>query len=154
MVKLLKYVIILNIIKVIEVIVVTNIEKYEKWLEMAEDDIDTALVMHKCGKYTYVSFMCQQALEKLCKGIYVYTFNKEAPFTHNINVILKDIDKVTNSNEYKKYEPLFATLTSFYIIGRYDVYKQKISKNLDAKSSKELLNKSKEAFKWLKSLQT
>lgn len=57
MVKLLKYVIILNIIKVIEVIVVTNIEKYEKWLEMAEDDIDTALVMHKCGKYTYVSFM-------------------------------------------------------------------------------------------------
>ena len=65
----------------------TNVEKYEKWLEMAEDDLDT-------------------------------------------------------------------TLTSFYIIGRYDVYKQKISKDLDNKSSKELLNKSKEAFAWLKSLQT
>ncbi len=54
----------------------------------------------------------------------------------------------------EKYETLFATLTSFYIIGRYDVYKQKISKDLDNKSSKELLNKSKEAFAWLKSLQT
>mgnify|MGYP005807765287 FL=1 len=132
----------------------TNIEKYQKWLEMAEEDMDTASVMLKNGKYMYVSFMCQQAIEKLCKGIYVYTFNKEAPFTHNINVILKDIDKVTNSKDYKKHETLFATLTSFYIIGRYDVYKQKISKDLDNKSSKELLNKSKEAFVWLKSLQT
>lgn len=132
----------------------TNVEKYEKWLEMAEDDLDTASVMLKSGKYMYVSFMCQQAIEKLCKGIYVYTFNKEAPFTHNINVILRDIEKVTNSNDYKKYETLFATLTSFYIIGRYDVYKQKISKDLDNESSKELLNKSKEAFVWLKSLQT
>ena len=39
----------------------------------------------------YVSFMCQQTIEKLCKSIYVYTFNKEVPFTHNINVILRDI---------------------------------------------------------------
>ena len=132
----------------------TNIEKYKKWLEIATDDLDTAEVMLKSGKYMYVSFMCQQAIEKLCKGIYVYTFNKEAPFTHNINVILRDIEKVTNSNDYKKYETLFATLTSFYIIGRYDVYKQKISKDLDNESSKELLNKSKEAFVWLKSLQT
>ena len=132
----------------------TNIEKYEKWLEMAEDDLDTATVMFNSKKYMYVSFMCQQAIEKLSKGIYVYTFNKEAPFTHNINIILRDIEKVTNSKEYSKYESLFATLTSFYIIGRYDVYKQKVSKDLDNKSSKEILNKSKEAFIWLKSLQT
>ena len=132
----------------------TNIEKYRKWLEMAEDDLDTATVMFNSRKYMYVSFMCQQAIEKLSKGIYVYTFNKEAPFTHNINIILKDIEKVTNSKEYSKYESLFATLTSFYIIGRYDIYKQKVSKDLDNKSSKEILNKSKEAFIWLKSLQT
>lgn len=136
-----------------EVIILTNVEKYKKWLEMAEEDLDTALIMFKSGKYMYVSFMCQQALEKLSKGIYVYTFDKEAPFTHNINILLKDIDKVINSNEYKEYETLFATLTSFYIIGRYDVYKQKVSKKLDNKSSKELLSKSKEAFLWLKSLQ-
>lgn len=131
----------------------TNFEKYEKWLEMAEDDLDTANVMLKSGKYMYVSFMCQQALEKLSKGIYVYTFAKEAPFTHNISIILKDIEKVTNTEKYSNYEKLFATLTSYYIIGRYDVYKQKISKDLDNKASEELLNKSKEAFQWLKSLQ-
>lgn len=131
----------------------TNIEKYEKWLEMAEDDLDTAEVMLKSNKYIYVSFMCEQAIEKLAKGIYVYEFDKEAPYTHNISIVLKDIEKVTNTDEYKEYETLFATLTSFYIIGRYDVYKQKVSQNLDKKSSTELLNKSKEAFVWLKSLQ-
>ena len=110
--------------------------------------------MLKNGKYMYVSFMCQQTIEKLCKSIYVYTFNKEVPFTHNINVILRDIQKVTNLNDYKQYETLFATLTSFYIMGRYDVYKQKISKDLDNKSSKELLNNLKQAFVSLKSLQT
>lgn len=131
----------------------TNIEKYNRWLEMAEDDLDTADVMLKSNKYLYVSFMCEQALEKLAKGIYVYTFDKEAPFTHNINIILKDIEKIVKTEEYRKYETLFATLTSFYIIGRYDVYKQNISQNLDKESSTELINKSKEAFKWLKSLQ-
>ena len=131
----------------------TNIEKYKKWLEIAEDDLDTAEVMLKSNKYIYVSFMCEQAIEKLAKGIYVYTFNKEAPYTHNISIVLKDIENVTNADKYKEYETLFATLTSFYIIGRYDVYKQKVSKNLDKRSSTELLNKSKEAFQWLKSLQ-
>lgn len=120
---------------------------------MAEDDLDTANVMLKSNKYLYVSFMCEQAIEKLAKGIYVYTFGKEAPFTHNISIVLKNIEKVINTDKYKEYETLFATLTSFYIIGRYDVYKQNISQNLDKKSSTELLNKSKEAFEWLKSLQ-
>ncbi len=120
---------------------------------MAEDDLDTTKIMLKNNKFLYVSFMCEQSIEKLAKGIYVYTFNKEAPYTHNINIILKDIEKVVNSEEYKKFETLFATPASFYIIGRYDVYKQNVAKNLDVKSSIELLNKSKEAFEWLKSLQ-
>ena len=128
----------------------TNIEKYQKWLEIAEEDLDTASVMFDSGKYMYVTFMCQQALEKLAKGIYVYKFNKEAPYTHNINIILKGMEEITNLEEYKKYEALFATLTSFYIIGRYDVYKQKVSSSLDKESSKELLEKAKEAFLWLK----
>lgn len=85
---------------------------------MAEDDLDTAEVMLRSNKYIYVSFMCEQAIEKLAKEIYVYTFDKEAPFTHNISIVLRDIEKVTNADEYKEYETLFATLTSFYIIGR------------------------------------
>ena len=130
----------------------TNREKYDKWLESGTEDLLTADVMFTNGRYSYVTFMCQQALEKLAKGLFVYNFDSEAPYTHNINIILKDIETVTNAEEYKAYEVLFSTLTSYYIVGRYDVYKQKIVKELDESECERILNQSKEAFKWLQSL--
>ena len=97
-------------------------------------------------------FMCQQAVEKLSKGIFVYTFGKEAPYTHNMCIVLKDIEEIVNSIEYKnEYEKLFNKLTSHYIIGRYDVYKQKLSSNLNKEETKKIFDKTKEAFLWLKS---
>lgn len=131
----------------------TKEEKYIKWLENASEDLDTAECMLNIKKYVYVAFMCQQALEKLAKGIYVYNFDKEAPCTHNINIIFKDIKEIISSDKYKEYEILFSKLTSYYIIGRYDVYKQKISTKLDLDESIKLLENSKEAFLWLKSQQ-
>ena len=128
-----------------------NLEKYEYWIQAAEDDLVTAEVMLNNGRYSYVAFMCEQAIEKLAKGIYVYIFGKEAPYTHNINIVLKDIESIVNNEKYKDYEMLFSRLTSYYIVGRYDVYKQKVSKELDNDISKDLISKSKEAFQWLKS---
>ena len=128
-----------------------NKEKYAHWLKAAENDINTADFMFDSGRYSYVAFMCEQALEKLAKGIYVYNFDKEAPFTHNINIILSAVENISVSEEYKKYEPIFSKLTSFYILGRYDIYKEEAAKSLDKENSQILLNQSKEAFLWLKS---
>ncbi|MCL2035461.1 MAG: HEPN domain-containing protein [Oscillospiraceae bacterium] len=44
-------------------------EKYEHWLEYAKYDLDTADAMFNAGKWLYVAFMCQQAVEKLVKGL-------------------------------------------------------------------------------------
>ena len=129
----------------------TNEEKYEKWLENATEDLVTAEVMLNNGRYAYVAFMCEQALEKLAKGIYVYTLGKEAPFTHNINAVLNGIDAITSDAQYGDYEILFGRLTSYYIVGRYDVYKQQISQSLNQEGCEALLNKAKEAFQWLQS---
>ena len=126
-------------------------EKFEKWLEIAEYDLETAKAMLDSNRYIYVAFMCQQALEKLVKGIYVYTFDKEAKYTHNINLLLEDMESINNLEEYKDYETLFSDLTSYYIVGRYDAYKQEISKELNKDSTTELYDKAKEAFSWLKS---
>ena len=127
-------------------------EKYEKWLEAANEDMGTAEIMLRNGRYSYVAFMCEQAIEKLAKGVYVFTFDKEAPFTHNINIILKNIDAVIEDKRYKDCEVLFSHLTSYYIVGRYDVYKQQIAQSLDQSSSEELLDQTKEAFRWIQSL--
>ena len=39
----------------------------EHWIERSQYDLDTAKVMLDTGRYLYVSYMCQQAVEKLLK---------------------------------------------------------------------------------------
>jgi len=130
----------------------TNEEKYLKWLEHASEDLTTAEVMLKNGRYSYVAFMCQQAIEKLAKGLFVYTFGKEAPFTHNINTIVKDIEPIVNDEQYQIFDSLFDQLTSCYIVGRYEVYKEQLARALEQTNCKDLLDRTKEAFAWLQSL--
>lgn len=45
-----------------------NVEKYDYWEEIATYDLETAEAMLASGRYLYVVFMCQQAIEKLMKG--------------------------------------------------------------------------------------
>ena len=40
----------------------------ENWYALAQYDVDSAEVMFKGGRYLYVAFMCQQAIEKTLKG--------------------------------------------------------------------------------------
>lgn len=70
-------------------------EKYLYWLDIAEYDITTAESMLNSGRYLYVVFMCQQALEKLAKGLYCYYINDKVPRVHNISFI---IDRVAEIN--------------------------------------------------------
>ena len=128
-----------------------NKEKYEHWLKLSQYDLDTASVMFDSGRYVYVAFMCQQAIEKLAKGIYVYNFNEEAKYTHNIGLVLKDNEEIANTEDYKNYITLFVDLTSYYIAGRYSSYKQDIAKEISKEKAEELLLKTKGAFEWLKS---
>lgn len=128
-----------------------NKEKYEHWLKVAEDDLDSAEFMFNGGRYSYLTFMCQQAIEKLAKGIYVYTFDEEAKYTHNINLILAKIDSIETHSEYDNYKTFFNELFMYYTAGRYDVYKEKIVKSLDKSTSENILKNTKEAFLWLKS---
>ena len=59
-------------------------EKVEYWLDIAEYDLETARAMQSGGRYLYTVFMCQQALEKLLKAIYLTQKSEEAPRTHNL----------------------------------------------------------------------
>jgi hypothetical protein len=46
-------------------------EKYEYWLALAQEDLRTAEAMHGAGRWLYVAFCCQQAVEKAVKGLYI-----------------------------------------------------------------------------------
>ena len=72
----------------------TKEEKYEYWLQMAQYDLDTAVSMYKGSRWFYVIFMCQQAMEKLCKGLYNFYVDDNVPKVHNIRFILSKIETI------------------------------------------------------------
>ncbi|MDR0498299.1 MAG: HEPN domain-containing protein [Holophagales bacterium] len=59
-------------------------EKFEYWLDVAQYDLRVAETMLNGGLWLYVAFMCQQAVEKLAKGLYVLYLDDNIPKTHSI----------------------------------------------------------------------
>ena len=55
----------------------------KKWIERAEYDLGTAKAMLNSHRYLYVTFMCQQAIEKLLKAI-IIQYGGEVLRTHNL----------------------------------------------------------------------
>lgn len=129
-------------------------EKFLYWNEIASYDLETADAMLNTGRYLYVAFMCQQAIEKLVKGIFVFHYGEEAARTHNIWNILKPlIDDEKFNKETEDYlnqnKIFFADLAFYYISERYPSYKENLSNRLNKDSSTKLLLTTKEVFKCL-----
>lgn len=122
-------------------------EKIAYWLDIAEYDMETAQSMHKNGRYLYAVFMCQQATEKMLKALHMQKYNNEAPFTHNLVYLLS----LLNLKLSEDYNTTAATLTTYYIEGRYPSYKNKLSTLVDCDRSNVLVKKTEDLFAWLKS---
>lgn len=127
-------------------------EKYGYWLDAAEYDLASAQAMFDAGQYAYVAFMCQQSLEKIAKGLYNYYIDDNVPRVHNINFILGKVLDVLGESGDKERLYLFDRLAAYYLQGRYPSFKEKVSLLLSKDQAKELLNESREAFIWLRSL--
>ena len=56
----------------------------EHWIERSQYDLDTAKVMLDSSRYLYVSYMCQQSVEKLLKAIIAQQGKENFPI-HNLN---------------------------------------------------------------------
>ena len=127
-------------------------EKYKHWLEYAQYDLDSADTMYKAGRWLYVAFMCQQAIEKLSKGLYVLYVNDEVPRLHNISSIVDRfanwLPEAVTDEQYR----FFDSLTAFYMESRYPEFKSKLISRLDEQIVKTLLTQSKEVFKWLQTM--
>lgn len=122
-------------------------EKINFWLENAEYDLQTAEVMHNSARYAYTAFMCQQAIEKIIKAIYLQEKKSEAARSHNLSYLIG----LLNISADQVPLDLLGELSAYYLEGRYPTYKEKISQLINKNKSGELLSQTKECFKWLKS---
>ncbi|MDR3153605.1 MAG: HEPN domain-containing protein [Deltaproteobacteria bacterium] len=127
-------------------------DKFDFWLDTAQYDISTAISMFNTGRWVYVAFMCQQAIEKLIKGLYILYIDDNVPRIHNICILLdKFIDKLPVAVDQTLYK-FFETLSVFYINTRYTSYKQKIQSIVNKQEAESILSKTKEVFAWLLTL--
>ena len=121
----------------------------DNWLSLAEYDLSTAHDMSKAGRYLYVAFMCQQAIEKIMKALYVKQHGSTPPYTHNLLRLTKEL-----SLKDKMDDEMIVTieeLNSYYIESRYTEDIEELSKLLTKAKVVSVLSSTKELFEWIKS---
>ncbi|OIO35141.1 MAG: hypothetical protein AUJ74_07575 [Candidatus Omnitrophica bacterium CG1_02_44_16] len=118
------------------------------WIKLSDYDIDTAEAMLRTGRYVYVLFCCQQAVEKLLKSIVVKVMNIFPPKSHDL-IRLADLAKVGLSDEQGLF---FEKLTNYYIETRYPEEMKELSQKVTKELAIRYFKETQEALKCLNQL--
>jgi len=130
----------------------TKEEKFAYWLQLAQYDLDTAQAMYKSGRWFYVVYTCQQAIEKLAKGLYNFYIGDNVPRIHNIRFILTMIEAELPVAAGPEIYELADTLSSHYRNNRYPDFSGQSNIYIDKDIAANLLKKTREVFAWLLTL--
>jgi HEPN domain-containing protein len=122
-------------------------DKYvSHWLERSNYDLETAKAMLDAGRYLYVAYMCQQAIEKLLKAIIAQHGKENLPI-HNLNR-LAELAELRRELAAEQVD-LLAELTAYNIEARYGDYKESLSEVVDTQKANALYAQTKGLFQWL-----
>jgi len=128
-------------------------EKYTYWLEHAQYDMRAVKAMLDTGMWVYAVLMCQQAIEKLAKGVYGLFINADnIPRVHNILRLVKEVEDKLQKPVKEEYFGLFETLSGYYLSSRYPDFTNTLAKTITENDARELHRQSEEAFAWLQTL--
>jgi len=128
-------------------------EKYEYWLEHAQYDLKAAQAMLTSGMWTYTVFMCQQAIEKLAKGIYGLLVDADnVPRVHNITRLVKAFEDKLQEPVKEEYYDLFEVLSGYYLNNRYPDFKASLANATNEARARGLYAQTREVFAWLQTL--
>jgi HEPN domain-containing protein len=139
-------------------------EKYKYWAMLADYDLDTAKVLMAGERWAYVAYVCQQALERQLKGMYVYYVGKEAPKSHNLPFLFEAVKNSSGFPQCRDPEVFtaersddcedFLTEVMFYYMSDYPFsYKRIVSRFIGADLGRELFAKTCKTVAWLRILQ-
>ncbi len=116
----------------------------ENWWRQAEEDLDSAKFNYSGGKYYVCAFLCQQAVEKALKALYI--LQKERLFkTHNLLRLARDLN--FPEGLLKK----ISTLEPVYQETRYpDVSKRIPAEEFTKEAAFNFVNITEEVLGWIK----
>ena len=109
-------------------------------------DWETARAMHKSGRYLYVVFMCQQAVEKILKAILAFQ-NKEIKPIHHLPK-LAELAGIRQEFDEGKLT-LIESLSAYYLNARYKETIDTLSQAVGKTEAKEYLMKTEKVIIWL-----
>ncbi len=120
--------------------------KFNEWLKQADYDMDTADAMFSSGRYLYAVFMCHLSIEKALKGLYSKVVNTVPPKTHNLLYLLSKIGMGPD----QELEKFIIRLNTASVATRYPDDLAKIQAAFTKEITAEMVTKSKEVLKWVK----
>lgn len=126
----------------------TNADVIRNWLEGAEYDLATARAMLETGRYLYVAFTCQQAVEKTLKAIHVFEKAEAPPRIHNLHRLAVALSP-GGSLEDRRID-LLNRLTLLYSESRYSECSATVARLHDERVSATLLAETEELIAWLR----
>lgn len=116
------------------------------WIDQARYDLDTARSMLEAGRYVYVVFCCQQAVEKWLKGRIAGVTNELPPRTHNLVALVEQV--IVDVDESRL--TFLRELSAYYIQSRYPADLD-LSVEVDSELAKKILRTTEECLAWLSS---
>ena len=120
----------------------------EKWAAQARYDIETAKAMFDTGRYLYVLFCCQQAVEKMLKALIAQRTRTMPPRLHNL-MRLAEVAALTVPEDTAH---LFRRLTDFYIASRYPEEIEEAAWSVEVSQMQQTYVATEEALRWLSAM--
>jgi HEPN domain-containing protein len=129
---------------------------------LSDYDLETVDVLINGKRWVYVAYICQQAVERQLKGMYVLYIGKEAPKTHNLNFLFARIcecepfrDCTPESelgSQINKCEDFLIDIMYYYMSDYPFSYKNIMSRFISEEKALELFNGTKKCVSFLRGL--
>ncbi len=119
-----------------------------EWADRSQYDVETADAMLKAGRYLYVLFCCQQAVEKALKAAIVQRTNKMPPRIHQL-MRLVELARVAVEERHANF---LRELSNYYIPSRYPEEAADLASAITGEDARRVLAQSMEFVQWLNSI--
>jgi len=120
-----------------------------QWAEQAQYDMETAGAMFKAGRYLYVLFCCQQAVEKALKAVIVSKTGELPPRVYNL-LRLAEVAEIESDSERIQF---LGELSGYYIQSRYPEEIKAVGSAITQELAHDVLGKTEQTVIWVLSIQ-
>jgi HEPN domain-containing protein len=114
-------------------------KEVSRWIEQADEELDTAKIDYQAGKYFAAAFWCQQAAEKAFKGLLIEE-NNTFPRIHDLVRLARLVKAPT------KLVKAAAELNPAYTAARYPDTPRQFTK----KETEKGIKNCREVVSWVK----